>query len=776
MNPIYRNKCLSISTVIALLTPLSGLAASSATLSFPSPEIGVGASSNFSWQRQAGASGYWLSIKDDDGNRFGQRKIYSPTTSSVQIDGLPAGEPLNVELITLFPAGTQTNWDNRNNYRLNAPAADIQYPFESTLDGDTQWIVWDKVEGASYYYLKVSDDTGNTYIQKNMQLNDRVQVTGLPTDGRKINVRLHTVVGNNWDRKSSKTFLGYSSSTTTTEGVLESGVDWTVPASMSTQGGLVDEPWARPRPDYVNTVAYELKWSDSYNDLAQYGNPFYSFEKFLSEYSDGRNVVVRLDTTSRCDLPASLESEFNYYAGNSIVFWQNNYQAELDRFVSQFGNRFANNERIVGVHIGIADGEYKSTVDGSTLSTCNSAQSYRFGWGELNMEEEDLASAIQQGFTPAVFSDSVRKIVDNFANAFSGNVSKLVFMNYKGFVFDDPTKTAVASDYISQFNDTLADLAVYALNRGIGNRDGLIENWMGYTEKNYGMTFSPAGDSRNSCNMGMDEAVADNIQGRYWGTENEEYGDYDWVEGRFGDISEQPYRFMISSLRALQMRRNYVTITSDGMNDLDDNSYNTNAMLDYLSRTLGRTRQDTPDAFVVHGERYVRQDRLDEYSVSPCIADNHARVNEFGRWLTEIESGGWPSMRVELNDNNYLFSLSYGLPAVDGSTRYEYSARWHNRFTYDINDDVVSSRCNTICAAEVKVIFNDVTSTTLIVENQQGVLSKVKTTGNGGIKTATFPVNATFNNGQLGGDFTVRTENGIDNFPIMLTRINFLDN
>ena len=759
------------------------MAASSATLSYPSPETRVASSSNFSWERQAGAYGYWLSIKDDDGNRYGQRKIYSSQTGSVQISGLPAGKPLNVELITIYPAGNQTNWDSRTNYRLNSSAAGIQYPFETTLDGDTQWIVWDKVEGASYYYLNVSDNSGNTYFQKNMQQADRVQVTGLPTDGRDINIRLYTIIGNNWDRRTSKTFQSSGSDTTTTEiGTLTAGIDWSVPADLSGNGGLVDEQWNRvdgssnPRPSYVNTTSYDLTWSEFESNLLETGNPFHSFERFLDGYADGRKVVVRLDTNSRCDLPASLDSEFRYYGGTSIVFWDANYQTELNRLVSQFGSRFANDPRVVGLHVGIGDGEYKSSVDNSNIADCNNPQSYRFGWGELNMEEQELKEAIDKGFSPSVLNSSVKSIVDIFVNAFPGNESKLMFMNYKDFVFDDPNKSDVRSDLIPPYNDALEVVAQYAFDRGLGNRDGLVENWMGYTEKKYGMTFTPAGDARNSCNMGMDENVADSIQGRYWGTENEEYGYYDWVEGRFGGFAEQPYRFMISSLRALQMRRNYVTISSVGMDDIDPSAYNTAGMLDYMARTVGRTRQDTPDAFVVHGERYVRQDAMGEYDGLPCFADRHARVREYGRWLTEIESGGWPSMPIDLKDNNYLFSMSWGLPELNGSTRYEYAARWNNRFTYDIDDVVVANRCETTCTAEVKVVFNDVTATTLIVENQQGVLSKVTTTGAGGIKTATFPVKAQFNNAQLGGDFTVRTENGADNFPIMLTRINFLNN
>lgn len=784
MSHYLKKQYLLVVALLTLLMPLPSLSAPAAPLSFPSPEINVGASSNFSWPLQTGASGYWLSIKDDNGHQYGEQRVYSSTTHSVHIHGLPDGEPLDVQLYTIYPAGNETNWDSRSTYRLNAPASSIQYPYESSLSGAKQWVVWDQVKGASYYYLKISDNNGHVYFQQNMQQSDRVEVLDLPTDGRDITIRLYTVVGSNWDRVSSKTFTSVSTVAVST-GSLVSGFDWSVPAEPSSSGGMVDEQWSRvsgpasdeARPSYVNTVAYELKWRDVYAGLSGHGNAFQAFEYFLNHYADNRQVLVRLDTTSRCDLPPALDAAFNYYGGTSIAFWENNYLTELNRLVSRFGSRYANDPRVVGVHVGIADGEYISSADHSRIYNCNDVQSDsdRWGWGELNMEEEELASAIDVGFTPAKFNSGVRGIIDSYANAFQGNESKLVFMNYNGFVYDAFDQVAVASDYITEFNNTLIELGQYAKSRGLGNRDGLVENWMGYTAPEYGMTFTPVDDARNSCNLGMDEYFADSIQGRYWGTENEEYGYQSWISGRFGGYSEQPYRFMVSSLRALQMRRNYMTISSNGMNDILPSEYNTAGMLDYLSRTLGRSRTDTPDAFVVHGERYVRQDKLEGYNVSACVADNHARVREFGRWLTEVEAGGWPSMRKDLSNNNYLFSQSYGLPEINGSKRYEYLARWYKRFTFDIDDVVVANRCHATCNAEVKVVFNDVTATTLVVENQQGVLSKVLTSGTGGIKTATFPVNTTFNNTHLGADFTVRTENNADSFPIMLTRINFLN-
>jgi hypothetical protein len=57
----------------------------------------------------------------------------------------------------------------------------------------------------------------------------------------------------------------------------------------------------------------------------------------FNTYSNGDRVVVGLGVTSRCDLPDEwmYNDTFDFYAGNSIAFWQWSYLSELERFVRQ---------------------------------------------------------------------------------------------------------------------------------------------------------------------------------------------------------------------------------------------------------------------------------------------------------------------------------------------------------------------------------------------------------------------------------------------------------
>ena len=101
------------------------------------------------------------------------------------------------------------------------------------------------------------------------------------------------------------------------------------------------------------------------------------------------------------------------------------------------------------------------------------------GWGEFNLKPDELLDAQNQyGLTPELLESSTKRIIDMYADAFGGATSKLVFNNFDQFSWQD-----IATPY----NAKMIPIANYALNRGIGNRDGQIEHWMRYTQKIYGM-------------------------------------------------------------------------------------------------------------------------------------------------------------------------------------------------------------------------------------------------------------------------------------------------
>ncbi|WP_022950400.1 hypothetical protein [Leucothrix mucor] len=587
-----------------------------------------------------------------------------------------------------------------------------------------------------------------------------------------------------------------------TTGSLTPGYDWRLPASanLSTEGGLVRDTWAEDKP-YTQSVFYSIRWDAVYQADGSYD--FSEFENWIRDYSHGDSILVRLEVNSRCDTPVSLREIFEFYAGGSTVFWQSRYLSEHQQFVAEFAQRFANDPQIIGVHLGIGDGnysgikpdEYTSTTITNGVSVtqdrCDEVDYFHAdsGWGEFWMTEADLEHAMSKGFSSTQFVNSVRHIIDSNLSAFAGNEHKLAFTNFGDFAYDEYGLEAVASTEIDAINEGQDQQIVpYVMASGIGNRDGLIEDWLSYNDTVYGMQFEPGPNS--SCYLRMDEDFADSIQGRYWGTENEEYGTEDYQILRHGPLETHNYRFLMSSLRALQMRRNYIQIHTPGMDSLPISEHNTPDLLNYLSKTVGRTRADTPDAFVVMGERYIREYYLKGFqetdfgnaSLASCQIDTggerYVQVREFGRWLTEVGGQGDKAELVDLSEFPSMWSVPNYLEtqiAGDHDTKkYEYAARRSHEFVFDINDEVVAERCDSPCELEVKLVFRDDVSTTLQVMNQEGVLSTLQTLGDGALKTASFPVSAEFANQFSGGDFGVTTAAVGQPFPVLMTRVNFL--
>ena len=182
--------------------------------------------------------------------------------------------------------------------------------------------------------------------------------------------------------------------------------------------------------------------------------------------------------------------------------------------------------------------------------------------GEFWMSPAERQEAETQfGFTPEVFEADTIANIDIYAKAFEQYKGKLAFTNI-GTLF-------TYGDGAEPYNQSLKSIAQYALQNGLGNRDGAIERWMSYTDKVYGSVITTMPDG--SCRLDMDEAYMRKLKGRYWGTENEFYGNKDYVIASMGPFENHPYRFLISSLRTLQMRRNFMSLSD--MKDIDHPDY-----------------------------------------------------------------------------------------------------------------------------------------------------------------------------------------------------------
>jgi hypothetical protein len=526
------------------------------------------------------------------------------------------------------------------------------------------------------------------------------------------------------------------------------GFDWRLPvyAQRSNLSGLISE--TRGSEEYVRADFHMVRWDKTNPQQNIYD--FSELEAQLRNRSQ-QQVLLRLETYGKCEAPDWALRQLEVTPRGTIIFWRDNYIRTLTPYVREIAKLVNQYPQIVGVQIGISDGQYR--VDCSKFSQ-------KDGWGEFNLKPDELKDAQNQyGLTPEILESSTKRIIDMYADEFGGATSKLVFNNFDQFSWQD-----IAIPY----NAKMASISDYALSRGIGNRDGQIEHWMRYTNKVYGMQLKLS--NNGTCSLDMNEQAAKKYAKRYWGTENEEFGDFYWVRDTYGGINNQAHRFFASSLRALQMRRNYMTIHGEAMQKATDPVYKTQDFLRYLDKTLGKQPFDTPDAFVLLGERYVANFRLTEFPVhKQCQSQGGAAIRSYGRWITE-ESNSKPAMRINLPADDKRWGQGFYLPR---NIDYEYAARLGKQFNFNLNDELTRNRCSSGCNVEVKVSYKDDTISNLWLETPDGSSGSLKTTGDNRIKTATFKIRSHFDNKTTKQDLMLKSDTAP--ISVILLRINFLD-
>ena len=529
------------------------------------------------------------------------------------------------------------------------------------------------------------------------------------------------------------------------------GFDWSLPSNTPTteNSGLIDE-YDRGL-EFTQQVFAIIRWDDANPQEGRYD--FSKFERYLAEVSP-KKVLVRLDVNSLCEAPKWALKDLRASADKSLIFWDESYIDLLRPFVQAFAQHYSADSRVIGVHLGIADGEYN---DGS----CDF--SHKDGWGEFWMSPEAIKLAQNKyGLTPDRFEKQSKAIIDVYVAAFGEHKGKLAFTNIApSFSWDD-----IATPY----NQKLTEIAKHVWQSGIGNRDGHIEIWMRFIDKTYGVQLKSMPDG--TCYLSFDERYANMIRGRYWGTENEFYGDKDYVFEANGPYKNQAYRFMVSSLRALQMRRNYFSISGDSMVKIKDPIYKTQEFLRYLNKVMGKQIENTPDAFILLGERYISQDHANNFAGESCVKTSEkVAVRSFGRWLTE-KSTSKPALPISMPANENYWGQDFYMPqGVD----YEYSARTAKKFEFDINDELGEVRCKESCLFEVKITYKDEAKTSLNLQYGDNDIQTFTTQGDNKIKTTTFTVNSRLHNNVSdkvrGSDFIVTSKTAL---PLIMIRVNFL--
>ena len=305
------------------------------------------------------------------------------------------------------------------------------------------------------------------------------------------------------------------------------------------------------------------------------------------------------------------------------------------------------------------------------------------------------------GLTPQVFGDWLRRRTDAMLAAFQGVEYKLAWMS------GGPVGPSEA------YRKATEGLWRYALDHGTGIRGGGIDF-------QHGLFSAPAWASRIDKDgyALVDDTDPTIAQGRFRGDENEEYGNY-W-EWRFGPVAGYAYRHRICWLRSLQMRQNFVMVSPATL-ELNQE------LNEYVRLSLGRTRENSPDAWAYLRECYLGRGK-------PLAVKN------IERWLVQRDVEGSRSLPAERIDR-------YPLGSDPANIHYDFDARKtdlaHGQGSLAFQlDDVFWPKP---AAAEIKVTYRDVAAARwhLATTDRTGKARKsptVENLGDGQLKTATFQV------------------------------------
>ena len=167
-----------------------------------SPAAGAtlsGASVTFTWSAGSGAAAYWLDVgtAQGQGNLFGQNVGLA---TSQTVNGIPTdGSTIYVNLWTLLGGGWQSNHYTYKAGGVNTKAVMTSPASGSTLNGASVTFTWSAASGAVAYWLDVGSAQGQGNIfGQNVGLATSQTVSGIPTDGSTVYVKLWTLVGGTW--------------------------------------------------------------------------------------------------------------------------------------------------------------------------------------------------------------------------------------------------------------------------------------------------------------------------------------------------------------------------------------------------------------------------------------------------------------------------------------------------------------------------------------------------------------------------------------------------
>ena len=306
-----------------------------------SPAAGAtlsGASVTFTWSAVSGAVAYWLDVGSAQGqaNLFGQNVGLA---TSQTVNGIPTdGSPIYVNLWTLLDGAWQYNLYAYKAGGANTKAVITSPASGSTLNGASVTFTWSAAAGAAAYWLDVgsAQGQGNLFGQ-NVGLATSQTVSGIPTDGSTVYVKLWTLVGGTWPSSdytykagganakaamllpAPTTQLGGASVTFTWSAGSGAAAYWLDLGSVAGQGNIFGQNVALATSQTVNGIPTD--GSTVYAKLWTLLGGTWQFNNYTYKAAGGNAKAVITSPVPGSSLPGSSVSFTWSAASGAAAYW-----------------------------------------------------------------------------------------------------------------------------------------------------------------------------------------------------------------------------------------------------------------------------------------------------------------------------------------------------------------------------------------------------------------------------------------------------------------------
>jgi len=305
------------------------------------------------------------------------------------------------------------------------------------------------------------------------------------------------------------------------------------------------------------------------------------------------------------------------------------------------------------------------------------------------------------------YQQRLRERIKAWADAFGANAYKLMYTSSDG------------------------DEVLYAYELGMGQRNGFVEQVVNHMPN---PLLGQLVDENHY--LVTDENLPPIAESRAFGDENEEYSSL--MLPRFGPWETFMHRFRESTLRSLQMRRNFVWIESTKL-DPD--------LTCYLSLSLGHNVETTTDAWCYLRESYPMKD------------GKPLQVKNFERWLYQRDKPGFQTIATEkVNVPGQMQNYAPGY-FFDYTARQTDYATGNRAIGFALDDRFLSGGSHQVA---IKVTYIDQGQAKWALVYNEGKSSREMTTwSHGNVRTVTWILNDIgFNARGMDFDFEIRTLEG----------------